>query len=312
VTIRRIRLGATAAALLIAAGLAIASPIAARHATACTTSEGQILAYVPTAGHSCTGTVIVGLTVFRTETVRSGNPGQLTFQTQHLNRCIEFRDTKGSADVLYPSFDIAIRHLRGKTWCRKRPGDAGKTLLAPGAVIHISGTVFGIDSTDQQSLIRVTVGSVTATSTATGQRVRIPAGFQALFPTAGPPEKPRRLSLDADDKQGSFFLSYDVLPIGRAQAAEYLKNHHESAAVIVGEDAKAGKLQAAALPRIRTRVVTAAQAAANPKLVIARARQIRAHTIIAAGTFAALEATLKALATTAPPDITILYVAPSN
>src|SRR5262245_1507383 len=81
----------------------------------CATKEGDVLGYNPSAGHGCAAPIIVGADLFRNEREHAGNPGQLVFTTLHLNKCIEFADTSGSADILMPTPGVAIKHLNGKT-----------------------------------------------------------------------------------------------------------------------------------------------------------------------------------------------------
>ncbi len=303
----RILAAVSVAGALAATGIGAAFLLASNETNACSLNEGTVLAYLPTSGHSCPGLLTFSLPLYRRETVDSVNPGQLTFHTNHLSKCIEFRDTNGSADVLYPRAGIAIRHIRGKTWCLHLRGDGSKTLLTPGAIIRATGTIFGIDSKPRGSLIKVTRGKVRARSMATRQTITIRAGYQALIPTKGQPQRPRRLQLDTQDQEGAFFLRYNILSMGPAQPIEYLKANGEDKAVVVAQDTAQAQAQARELRGAKVQTLTAAQVIADPQIAFTKARQIGAHTIVVAGDFNSLKPTLTLIATGLPSDIALLF-----
>jgi hypothetical protein len=307
----RILLVLTAAALL-ATGVAAAAPVHSRKLAACATNEGLVLAYLPMAGRSCSGGVSFHAHLKRGETTSSGNPGQFTFSTQHLDRCIEFRDTHGSSDILLPSNGVAIQHLSGKTWCRHLETDRFNKLRAVGAVINTGGTILGIDSTKKGSLVKVTDGSITAVSTATGKRVTMGAGQQVFIPANGPPQDPQSFNLDDQDKEAAFLLQFNVLSMGLKQPAEYLKAQQERTIVVIAQDSAAAKVQTTALRGVKLLTLSAAKVNADPKVALAAAQKVGARTIVVTGVFTALQPTLENLAGVLPPEIALLFASPSG
>jgi hypothetical protein len=294
-----------AAALAAVAANTGSTPLAKR--AACTAQEGRVEGWLTRAGHSCPGAIAVYLALFKTETVRTGNPGQLTFHTSHIYRCIELSGTAGSADVILPTPAIALRHVRGRTWCHRRRGDAGKTLTAVGAVIHTSGTIFGIDSTPKGSLIKASEGSVVVVATASRQRLTLRAGRQAAIPTNGQLAFSRPLDLDPLDKQAVFFLHNNILSMGPTQPAEYLKARRETKVVLIAENASIAKSERARLPGVRVTTLTAAQANSDPGALTARVSATGAGTVLVAGDFDHLQPTLHNVVAALPPEIAILF-----
>jgi hypothetical protein len=306
---RRLIVAVIASAAFAASAVAGAGMLDRQRLAACAASEGSVVSFSPSAGHACPGSIAFGLPFYQGETVHSGNPGQLTFHTYHLDRCIEFRDTYGSADILYPKTGIAIRHLRGKTWCRRLPTDKYSQLLTPGAVLKTTGTIFGIDSNKSGSVIKVTDGSISALSLATRTTITIKAGFQALVPLTGPPHAPTALKPDDADQEGDLFLRLSIISMGTAQPTAYLKQQRQTSLVVVGQDPAALKTEMPFLRGTKLQTLTAGQVATDPRIVLERAHEIQARTVLVVGEFSTVTPTLKTLAATIQSRLALIYAA---
>jgi hypothetical protein len=286
------------------AGAGSASTARPDHRTACAAAEGSVLAYLPQAGRSCPSLLLVGADLFKREKVHTGSTGDLTFATHHLYRC---RESAQSKDRIQPTKAIALRHLAGTTWCRRNPDSAKRTLTAPGAIISTAGTIFGMRTAHRQTLIKVAEGQLLIVSTATHASLTLKAGFQVSMPAHGRPGKPRPLVQSADDRASIFLLQSDDLPMGPDQVGQHLRSHGEDKLVLIAENASA---EDAVRSRVNAQVttITAAQASANPKVVLATVRKTGAKTVAAAGSFATLQPILKAIHSVLPPEITVIFV----
>ncbi|HZQ80859.1 MAG TPA: hypothetical protein VFB25_02660 [Gaiellaceae bacterium] len=305
------RLFATlAVAVTVAAVAAGAGGSAAKRGLSCTVQEGTVVAYSPSARHSCAAGISAGAVLRRTETVQTGYPGQLTFHTNHLMRCIELNSApKGTADVIMPSKSIALQHVRGTTWCLHGPTDPAVTLTAPGATIVLGGTLFGVQTDATGSTVQVADGSATVRSTATRSSVTVGAGFQALIPPTGKPSAPVPLQLAETAQQAVFFLQFNVVPMGVAQPLAFVKQQKEKSAVVVASDGVALKTEAPFLNGLETRTFSAEQAQADPGAVLKGATALKTRVILAVGDFEALEPALTALSAAITTPMTLAYAA---
>jgi hypothetical protein len=298
---------AAGVAALVIAGVASAKVLNSAGTPACSTNEGQIEAYDPSVGRSCPQKVGVGQELDVSETVQTFN-GQLTFTTEHINRCIEWPAVNGSADVLRPEAGIAIKHLYGKTWCRHLASDHYKHLKAPGATLTLNGTIVGIDSTTQGSLVKVAEGTVTALSRASQKSVVVPAGFQLFVPVVGPPQALTRLVPDEQDIQAVGLLTSNAIPIGSAQVRERLTSGAEKAVVVVGQDAAAVQGEIDALKGMTVSALDAEQAQTTPKLILSQAKTIGARTVVVTGSFSVMQPILALAQKLLPPQYSVLFV----
>jgi hypothetical protein len=203
----------------------------------CSSKVGTVLGYDPTASHSCSGQTLVAQPLYAGETLQSNGAGNFTFKTGHLQECIEFAAPKGTGDVLRPRPGIALKHLRGTTWCKHDKSDkTRRTLRTPGAVIRLHGTTFGIQSDGKNSTIKVTGGSLTAISTFSGRFITISGGQQASFPANGSPSSPRKLKPTATDAKAIALLSVGAAPMGIPEILQSLQNQGTQACILVAID----------------------------------------------------------------------------
>lgn len=203
----------------------------------CSSEVGTVLGYDPTVSHSCSGQTLVAQPLYAGETLQSNGVGNFTFKTGHLQECIEFAAPKGTGDVLRPRPGIALKHLRGTTWCKHDKSDTRRrTLRTPGAVIRLHGTTFGIQSNGKNSTIKVTGGSLTAISTSTGRFVTISGGQQASFPASGPPSSPQKLKPSTTDATAIALLSAGAAPMGIPEISQSLQNQGTQACILVATD----------------------------------------------------------------------------
>jgi hypothetical protein len=278
--------------------------------TSCARVEGAVLTHDPSAGRSCRRLVNDGADLYRVEQLHTGTPGSLSFHTNHLYRCIEFADTTGSADVLLPGPGIAVKHVRGKTWCRHLASDPYRMLTAPGVVIRTSGTTFGIDSNGTGSTIKVAEGRVIAISRKTKRKVLVPAGYQVRVPKSGPPKRRRRLRPDGQDQQAMLFLTLGALPSGPAQVLGYLRANGQTSVVIVAEDSASAKNEAKKLPGITTALVTGAEVESDPSTPAGRADKIGAQTAVFVGAFEKMSPLLRLVSGHSPSDFVLVFASP--
>jgi hypothetical protein len=171
------------------------------------------------------------------ETLQSNGVGNFTFKTGHLQECIEFAAPRGTGDVLRPRPGIALKHLRGTTWCKHDKSDkTRRTLRTPGAIIRLHGTTFGLQSNGKNSIIKVTGGSLTAISTSSGRFVTISGGQQASFPANGSPSAPQKLKPTATDEKAIALLSVGAAPMGIAEISQGLQTQGTQACILVAID----------------------------------------------------------------------------
>jgi hypothetical protein len=206
--------------------------------THCASKVGAVLGYDPTASASCSlQHPVVNQALYAGETVQSIGTGDLTFQSGHLQECILLPAPQGTGDIVRPRAGIALRHLRGITWCKHSKSDTKpRTLRTPGAVIRLHGTTFGIQSNGHNSTIKVTGGSLTAISTFSGRFVTISGGQQASFPAHGSPSPPRKLKPSALDFKAISLLSVGAAPMGIPEILQSLQSQGTQAAILVAID----------------------------------------------------------------------------
>lgn len=203
----------------------------------CASKVGAVLGYDPDASDSCSPRTLVAQPLYAGETVRSGSPGDFTFQTGHLKECIQLPAPNGTADILRPRAGIALKHLHGTTWCEHAKSDTKpRTLRTPGAVIRLHGTTFGIESNGRSSTVKVSGGSLTAISTFSGRYVTINSGHQAVFPINSYPSKLGKLKPTTIDAKALALLSVGATPMGIPEVLQSLQNEGTKAAILVALD----------------------------------------------------------------------------
>lgn len=307
------KLGAPlAACALTFVALGGASTGGAQQSRGCRTVEGDVMSYSPIASGSCPGPIAVGQSIYRNEKISSGTSGGVTFETKHIYRCVQLADPHGTADRLYPKAGIALKHLRGTTWCDHHASDPSNTLTVPGATIQLQGTIIGIHTNQHGSVIKVAIGKARVTTTLTRQTITIGPNSQA-FIAAKQPLPPRRqpLTLTPQEQQLVFSLESGVIAMGDlSQPGSYLKLKKQTRAVVVGQDAATAQAETTALKNdgVRSLAMTFAQVSNNPKTVLAYANKIMATTVIVIGDPIATPPIVKAIASVLPSTFTLLTV----
>jgi hypothetical protein len=231
---RFVYLAAALLVLLTGAAASASGPAVAK----CTSLEGTVIGYDPDASTSCSPHAAqVHQDLFARETLRSNGGGDLTFDTNHLHKCIQFATLNGTRDILRPKPGVALRHLRGVTYCRHVTGDAGsRSLTTPGAVIRLHGTMFALASDGKNSTIKVAHGRIRARSTFDQRIVTITAGYKAYFPANAPPSQPRTFKGTRRDAEAFALLSVDAAPAGVDEIAQGLNDVGIHTAVVVAFD----------------------------------------------------------------------------
>ena len=199
---------------------------------------GAVLGYDPTASASCSlQHPVVNQALYAGETVQTIGSGDLTFQSGRLQECIQLPAPQGTGDIVRPRAGIALKHLRGVTWCKHSRSDTKpRTLRTPGAVIRLHGTTFGIQSNGKNSTVKVTGGRLTAISTFSGRFVTITGGQQASFPAHGSPSPPRKLKPSALDFKAISLLSVAAVPMGIPEILQSLQSQGTQAVILVAID----------------------------------------------------------------------------
>lgn len=271
-----------------------------------TTGGGSVVGYLPSA-KQCGHTVSDNATLYRAAPLGTNAGGQVTFQTPYLYRCKEF---PSSSDVLLPTLKIALLHRFGTTWCRHRPTDPKTWLQIPGATILTTGTLIGLTNNGKGSTIKLVEGSATVTLTTQHTTRILPPGSQLFVPITGIAPKPTPIVLGPDDQIAVKELQLDVVQMGPPQSSEHLNNRSETAVVVIGQDSSTARKEAAQLGDKKTAVLTADQVRARPRFAADELARIGAHTIITAGSFAALAPIWQLLRSKAaiPADTALLYV----
>jgi hypothetical protein len=271
------------AALTTAAVVAPASSSA--RASRCSSKVGMVLGYDPDASHSCSGQTLVAQPLYAGETLKSSGTGNFTFQTGHLHECIEFAAPKGTSDVLRPRAGIALKHVRGTTWCKHDKSDRTvRTLGTPGAVIRLHGTTFGIQSNGTKSTVKVTGGSLTAISTSSGRFVTISGGQQASFPSHGAPSSVQKLQPSTTDAKAIALLSVGAAPMGIPEVSQSLQSQGTKAAILVALDSSTLNTVGPSLTKehIAFHGLLDSQVQSNPNSLNSFANKFQTQTVVVA------------------------------
>jgi hypothetical protein len=239
---------------------------------------------------------VTGVSLHQAERV-STTTGKLTFRTTYLNQCTQFRPLKGKTeDIIQPSSTIALRHVSGKTWCRHRATDREASVGAPGAVIRITGTIFGIDADSTGTTVKLTDGSAVVQAIAARQTVKLAAGQQVFIPRTGTPQT-GPAQLDAQDTEGDFFMRFGVIPGALPQLAGFLKVARQPSVVVVAQDGPTAKIAQSKLHAFHPDVLLLSQVTDDPaKIVQEHASKLGVRTVAVAGDFAAVQQALQQIA----------------
>jgi hypothetical protein len=95
--------------------------------------------------------------------------------------------------------------------------------------------------------------------------------------------------------------------MGTAQPAAFLQQFGQTSIVLVGSGDSALTGEQHFLPGVKTQPLTADEVIANPDLVLERAREASAQTVLVVGDFNAVEPALKTIAASITPTMTLLY-----
>jgi len=283
----RIRLVIAIAAIGLAGFASSAALGRLGHQLACTTTVGKVDGYHVTAGRTC-GSVTVGATLMRVETLSTKGAGTDTFHTVYLAQCK--MGPGATKDVVAPTAKIAIKHLLGNTWCRHTSGGPQQWLatVPPGNTITVSGSLVGLSSSEKGSSVQVVEGTVTITSRRAPAPVTVAAGQQVFLPATGAPGAPTTLVLSPTDQVSVKELQVGVVEMGQPQVNEHLRSRAETTVVIVGDTPASAKRMAAQLRGVKFSTLTAAQVKANPSAVGAALTKLKAHSVVTVGDFNAI------------------------
>ena len=270
----------------------------------------MVIGYDPTASHSCSALTLVDQALYAGETVKSHGSGDFTFQSGHLQECIQLPAPKGAGDILRPRPGVVLKHLRGTTWCKHSKSDKKtRTLRTPGAIIRLNGTTFGIESNGRNSTIKVVAGSVTAISTFSRHFVTIRSGQQAHFPATGSPSPPRKLKPTARDTKAIALLSVGAAPMGIPEIFQSLQSEGTQGAVLVAIDSSTINAVGPDLTKenIRFHPVLASQVKSDPNILNSFAIKLGTRTVVVAAPAAALAPILDIVHQAAPSFSIIFY-----
>jgi hypothetical protein len=277
---------------------------AVHRSAACATKAGQVLSYLPSAARLCVAAVFDNDSLYATETIKTGSPvGGFTFTTTGLYQCHE---SPGARDTVRPSPSVALKHLQGTTWCKRKPHSKKQFLTTKGAKIKTTGTIFGIQS-GKRSVIKVSKGRLQVIPTATKRPITLRAGRQLSVSAKGVPGKPRRFAPTRQDRFAVFLLRSGDLESGTKQVAEYLRVHDQSRVVVVFQDDAARREVTTGL-NANAATIDAAQARKDPATVRQQVESLNAMTVAVAGSFSAMQPVLKAVRASVPSSVALLFV----
>lgn len=293
-----------AATACIAAAGGSTSIGAVHRSASCATKAGQVVSYLPSAGRLCVMAVFDDDPLYATETIKTGSPvGGFTFKTPGLYQCHE---GPGARDTIRPAPGVALKHLQGTTWCKRKPHSKKQFLTLRGAKIKTTGTIFGIQS-GKRSVIKVSEGRLQVIPRATRRPIKLRAGRQLSISAKGVPGVPRRFSPTPQDRLAVFLLRTGDLESGAKQVAEYLHVHDQSRVVVVSQNESVQNQVTIGL-NAKTATIDAAQAKKDPAAVKQQVESLNAMTVAVAGSFNAMQPVLKAVRATVPSSVVLLFV----
>ena len=300
--LRALALAVVSAALVVAGS---ASGRAPARSASCSSFEGTVLIYEPRDSDSC-GPFLAGMSVYKQETLRAGNPGSVTFHTNHIWQCVE---QEGASDTLAPTRAIALRHRGGgTTWCRKKKTGKKITLVTPNARITVSDPTFGLKTVGRTTVVKVAEGRATVSNLRGGKATKVPEGFQVTVRGSQPPSRPAHLVLNPEDRRTVAFFRLSVLLSGPAQVAEWLEGHGERSAVVVADEPNAPRISSE-LKGFEVVRFSLDQATRDPKGVAAAVQRLHASTVVETGRYdTAIARSLARARAVLPTSVAILFV----
>src|SRR5207244_3084485 len=102
--------------------------------------------------------------------------------------------------ILLPSSSVAILHVVGTTWCRHNSDDPKTYLTLKNQKILTTGTIVGLVTGPNGSVVKVVEGTVTASALVGGRTVSVAANRQLAVPPSGVPKKATSLVLTPEDQ----------------------------------------------------------------------------------------------------------------
>ncbi|HEV8460102.1 MAG TPA: hypothetical protein VGQ38_05280 [Gaiellaceae bacterium] len=303
-----LRLSAAAAIVVASASLTATALATHQRASTCSTNQGKVKGYLPTAHRACAGGIVItNAILFNAETINTGTPGQFTFGTSHLYYCQEGASAR---DQIQPTAAVALLHLAGKTWCYHRKGDPKTTLATRNAKIFTNGTIIGLTLDKTGLLVQLADGSARVTSTVTSQSVTVTSGHQVLVAPNGRIGKPTPLLLGPLDQISVAEIQSDVVQMGAAQVAEHVKRLRLKGIVVIGDTTENAQLLQQQLPGVATDALTVDQVQQTPEIVRQELARLGTRAIATIGNFGVVSSVWPILRTTAqlPPGATIDYV----
>lgn len=275
----------TASLIVLTTAAAAASQPRSGLKARCASYVGNVISYVPHASGSCSSQTYDGEKLYAGEAVTSRGPGKFAFMTHHLHECIQFASPRGTGDILRPRRGVLLRHLRGTTYCLHAGADQGpRTLRTPGAVVHLHGTMFALESDGRNSTVKVKHGRIRAVSTFDGRAVTIKAGYRDYFPANRPPGRPRPFTGSSTDVEAFALLFVDGAPTGVAEVAQGLKKAGVHSAILVALDSATVSSERSALGKngIKVHALLASQLQKDPSLLTNTATQFNLQNVIVA------------------------------
>ncbi len=277
------------AALLAAfvALIASASPVGKAALTACTSTDGGVDSYLPTATISCSRPILINTALHRTERLSTNALGSLDFHTSYFPQC---KQLHSSLDIVWPSSTVAIQHLKGTTWCRDAKTKK-KIWLTLGQKIrvHLDGTVIGLEVIGQDSIIQVAEGS--ATVVVAGQRaggVKVGKGFQLTVAAGRGQPKLSTMTPTLEDQLAITELNFGVYDTAPSIAPAFFHANGETQAVVIAANIDIANQAGKQLGHVNSNPFTSSQILNNPSLILDQLKRLGAHTIVTAGDPAAL------------------------
>jgi hypothetical protein len=242
--------------------------------------------------------------LYAADKLKTGSPGMLMFHSNYLAQCREYAN---SSDVLAPTSAIAIKHLTGITWCRHALTGNKTILSTPGAKISVTGTIVGMETTPQGTVIKLDEGS--ALVTVKGQRpIPIGQGKQLLVSPTGPVGRPSPIILSPEDQLTLGELQFHVLQIGPGQSDPFLQSFGSPAAVVVGSTFAEAQSESKQVTSAKTSAFTAAQAFSNPSEIAAELERLGGHAVITTGSATTMPKLWQTLRSKLLPEISLVYV----
>jgi hypothetical protein len=305
---RIVLLAAAAAALAAATGIHDTS---ASHAKKKCTKEGTIVSYLRTVRRTpCTKNVVGGAPLFRNERVRTGEAGELTFESKHLTRCrIEGR----SDATFYPKPGVALRLDAGRIWCEQTPG-LGTKIVTKTSVAKITGTLLGIETDGKSTVVKVADGEVTVLATSgLGEPAQLGAGSLVTVRKGEEPDDVDAWGPSSEDEQAITALTQDAPAATIDQVRKAIVKSGEGAA-IVGETSALVKRTESKLSSTKVTFLTwsSVDSFLSDSEATARLAEAAVGVVVLVGSPEAMQPVIEQIRADLGADIQIFVVPPSE